>query len=163
MMTTTAASAGTRDFDFLWGTWEIHNARLASRLTGSNEWERFTAHGECWPILGGAGNVDTFSTRQNGQDFEGASLRVYNPATQQWAIYWADNVNGRLLPPVFGQFVDRVGEFVGEDQHEGRPVMVRFRWTDITADSARWEQAFSEDHGATWEVNWIMSFRRTDT
>jgi len=159
-MTASVVSVGARDFDFLWGSWDIHNERIISQLIGSDEWEQFDARGECWPILGGSGNVDTFSAQRDGQNFEGASLRVYNPATEQWAIYWADNVTGALMPPVFGRFIERVGEFVGNDQHDGRPVMVRFRWSDITADSARWEQAFSEDRGTTWEVNWIMTFRR---
>ena len=26
--------------------------------------------------------------------------------------------------------------------------------------AARWEQAFSADGGATWEVNWVMEFTR---
>jgi hypothetical protein len=152
---------GASDFDFLFGSWQIVNDRLKSRLTNSDEWERFEATGMCRPILGGIGNIDDF--RPTGPDavgFEGASLRLFNPATALWSIYWADNVRCALFPPVVGRFADGVGEFLGDDQHEDRPVLARFRWSGITADSARWEQAFSADRGETWETNWVMTFTR---
>ena len=79
---------------------------------------------------------------------------------ERWSIYWFDNVVHRLLPPVHGTFEQGVGEFFGADEHNGQPVQVRFRWSDITADSARWEQAFSEDGGGVWETNWVMDFTR---
>jgi hypothetical protein len=153
-------SSGSEDFDFLWGDWDIRNDRLESRLSGSNNWETFNARGKCWPILGGAGNVDTFSARLHGTDFEGASLRVFNPTTELWSIYWTDNITGEVTPPVHGAFVNQVGQFFGDDEHAGKSVRVRFRWSNISTKSARWEQAFSEDGGETWEVNWIMTFTR---
>lgn len=152
---------GQHGFDFLFGTWAITNRRLTSRLTSSTDWEEFPATGACRPILGGIGNVDSFSARRDGRDFEGGSYRIYNAAADEWSIYWADNVTATLQPPVRGRFQDGDGEFFGQDEHEGIPVLVRFRWTEITPESARWEQAFSIDDGATWEVNWIMSFTRT--
>jgi len=153
-------AAPPHDFDFLWGTWDIANERLVERLAGSDAWERFEARGECWPILGGAGNVDTFVPVNNPSGYQGASVRVYDPAAEQWSIYWADNVRGQLFPPVFGRFVDGVGEFLGDDEHAGLPVLARFLWSGITVTTARWEQAFSVDGGETWETNWIMSFSR---
>jgi hypothetical protein len=40
------------------------------------------------------------------------------------------------------------------------PVLVRFRWTDITSGSARWEQAFSAGGGEAWLDNWYMDATR---
>jgi hypothetical protein len=161
-VTVSQLPAGGGDFDFLFGSWQIVNDRLKSRLTNSDEWERFAAVGSCRPILGGIGNIDDFRPSGQGLDgFEGASLRLFNPATGLWSIYWADNVRCALYLPVVGCFVDGVGEFFGDDQHEGKPVLARFRWSGITPHAARWEQAFSEDRGATWETNWIMTFTRS--
>jgi hypothetical protein len=158
-----ALPTGARDFDFLHGSWRIANERLVSRLTGSDAWERFDADGACAPILGGIGNVDDFRPRSpERQRFVGASVRIFNPATGLWSIYWADNAGCELTPPVVGRFVDGAGEFYGDDQHDGTPVRVRFRWTGMTPETARWEQAFSADGGATWETNWTMTFARDE-
>ena len=59
-----------------------------------------------------------------------------------------------------GGFDNGVGTFVAEDTFAGRPILVRFRWSGITPTTCRWEQAFSADGGATWEVNWVMESTR---
>lgn len=160
-MSATKHPAGAADFDFLFGSWHIANERLTRRLAGSNEWEHFAARGACRPILGGIGNIDDFRPQgDTWQGFEGASLRLFDPATSLWSIYWADNLRCTLFPPLVGRFVRGTGEFYGDDQHEGKPVRVRFRWAGIGPTTARWEQAFSADDGATWETNWIMNFTR---
>lgn len=159
-MTTAHTHPGAHDFDFLHGSWQITHERLKSRLTNCDEWERFASTGQCSPILDGAGNVDRTRGVWRGREFEGVTLRIFNPATEEWSIYWVDNVSYALQPPVIGKFANGVGEFYGDDQHESTPVLARFIWSDITADSARWEQAFSTDRGETWEVNWIMTFTR---
>jgi hypothetical protein len=154
--------AGSRDFDFLFGSWHVANERLRSRLAGSHDWERFDAVATCRPILGGLGNVDDFRpSAEPWKGFEGGALRLFNPATGLWSIHWADNVTCQLQPPVVGRFVGGMGEFFGDDRHDGRPIQIRFIWSEITADAARWEQAFSPDSGATWETNWVMAFSRT--
>ena len=52
--------------------------------------------------------------------------------------------------------------FYGDDEHDGKRVLVRYLWSEITSRNARWEQAFSPDGGATWETNWTMRFKRLD-
>jgi hypothetical protein len=65
-----------------------------------------------------------------------------------------------LDPPVVGGFQDGIGTFMADDTFNGQPIVVRFIWSNITATSTRWEQAFSPDGGATWEVNWVMESTR---
>ncbi len=150
---------GRHDFDFYHGRWQVRNERLRERLVGSDEWETFEAVQECRPILGGIGNLDDFVTDWS-DGFRGMTLRLFNPQTRQWSIYWAGNRSGVLEPPVVGRFDDGVGIFHGDDRHQGRPVRVRFLWSEITARSAHWQQAFSIDGGHSWETNWHMHMTR---
>jgi len=152
---------GRRDFDFYHGKWTIENRRLRVRLQGSTEWEKFDAAGECRPVLGGLGNVDSFSgVFPDGAPIEDMTLRIFNPATRLWSIYWADDRACQLLPPVHGIFTEGVGRFTGTDVCNGQPVDVVFNWYDITPTTATWSQAFSADGGATWELNWEMFMTR---
>ena len=150
---------GARDFDFLFGRWRIRNRKLAKILCGSNEWIEFDATSECRPILGGAGNEDEFRTDQ-WENYVGASFRFFDPGTSLWSIFWANNRVGMLLPPQVGRFDGDVGTFDAADTYEGRPVVVRYLWSDVRSAHPRWEQRFSPDGGATWETKWTMEFRR---
>jgi hypothetical protein len=148
------------DFDFWFGTWNVHNRRLVERLAGSDEWEEFAATVVARPLLDGVGNEDEFRTDHAG-GFIGMSFRFFDPERGRWSIYWADSRRpGELDPPVFGGFSGDVGVFEGEDIFRGRPILVRFTWSGASTPTPRWEQAFSDDGGRTWETNWIMDFAR---
>ncbi len=82
-------------------------------------------------------------------------------AADEWAIHWIDNRTPTLGESVRGRFVDGVGEFYGDDQHEGTPVRVRFLW-DSRPEEPTWAQAFSTDGGETWETNWQMTLSRVE-
>jgi hypothetical protein len=152
---------GSHDFDLYFGHWRIHNQRLKERLAGCTDWEQFDAIGECAPILGGIGNIDSFESDWNG-GFRGMTLRLFDRQSRKWSLYWASNCSGVLEPPVVGAFADGVGRFEGADQHHGKPVLARFLWSHITATSARWEQALSADGGMSWETNWRMQMTRIE-
>ena len=146
------------DFDFLQGSWKVHNRRLRSRLTASDDWQEFETRVESRPLLGGRGNVDTY----DGVDVElsAVAFRLLDPATDEWSIYWADGSSGRLDPPVVGRMSGDRGTFFGDDEYDGRPIRVRFVWEKLAASRAEWAQAFSADGEATWETNWTMSWTR---
>jgi hypothetical protein len=158
IMNATKTRDGVRDFDFWMGSWKVHNRVLKERLAGSTEWVEFEATSIARPLLDGLGNEDEFRTDHDG-GFIGMSFRFYDPQKDQWAIYWADTRRPGLLDaPVFGSFSGDVGIFEGDDTFEGRPIRMRFIWSGITTPTPRWEQAFSENDGETWETNWIMDF-----
>jgi hypothetical protein len=160
-MTSNGISApGLHDFDFLFGRWQVANRRLKRRLAGCSDWEEFPSAVNCESRLGGLANVEEHVMPTMG--FSGLAVRTFDLARGAWSIYWIGSEDGRLQPPVVGRFRDGRGEFHGEDVHQGRPVRVRYVWSDITAHAARWEQAFSADGGASWETNWVMEFRRGD-
>jgi len=146
------------DFDFLTGSWRVANRRLTKLLVGAGMWDEFPATSWCVPFFDGAANADEITFPTKG--FRGLTFRLFDPARQEWSIWWVNSRHGRLTPPVVGRFSGGVGTFYGEDVHDGTPVQVRYLWTDITPTSARWEQAFSVDARPIWETNWIMELTR---
>jgi len=148
------------NFDFLVGTWRGTQRKMVKPLSGNDEWESTDGTLTSYSLFGGAANLDEVNLP--GFGFKGISLRLQDPETQEWSIYWVNSRNGKLaLPPVVGRFDERgVGEFFSDEDYEGRPIRVRYRWSDITETAAHWEQAFSTDGGETWETNWVADFTR---
>jgi hypothetical protein len=156
-----SARATRHDFDFLHGSWNVHNRYLKERLRHSTDWIEFDARSDVEPLLNGLGQLDRYSAVRDGLPVEGITLRLFNPATGEWSLHWADTVRaGVLLPPMVGRFKGDVGEFFGDETADGKRVLCRFHWTRTSDGSPRWEQAFSDDGGKTWEINWIMTFSR---
>lgn len=151
----TAERDGQHDFDFEIGTWRTDLRRLQDPLSGSSTWVEYTGTSVVREIMGGRANLVELDVEGPAGRIEGLSLRLYNPETRQWSLNFASLRNGTLTPPVIGAFEDGRGVFYGHELLDGRPIFVRFVISDVTADSARFEQAFSADGGKTWEVNWI--------
>jgi hypothetical protein len=150
------------DFDFFFGAWNVAHRRRNKWLAGCEEWFDFTGTCTTVPTLGGQGNMDDNVLDLPGGGYRAVTLRAFDPKTETWAIWWLDGRNPHTLDvPMKGTFTDGVGTFFADDVVGGKPVRVRFIWSEITATSARWQQAFSPDDGATWETNWDMRFTRT--
>ncbi|HMI86290.1 MAG TPA: hypothetical protein VK550_19485 [Polyangiaceae bacterium] len=156
-----SAAGAPHDWDFLVGSWTVKHRRLKARLAGSTEWEEFNGTSILWLTLGGAGTLDDNVLELPGGTYRAVGIRAYDPKLSRWSIWWLDERHPTTIePPVMGGFKEGVGTFVGDDTLNGRPIKVRFRWSQITATSAHWEQAFSPDGGTTWEINWVMEFTR---
>jgi hypothetical protein len=155
--------AGLHDFDLRAGEWVAHHRRLKERLAGSHEWVEFEGTQSFRILMDSYANEDeNVLNMPGGAAYKGVTLRAYDPKTGQWAIWWLDGRDpfGDMDPPVKGRFEKGVGTFYADDTLRGKTVRVRFTWSNISATSAHWEQAFSPDGGKTWEVNWITDFKR---
>jgi hypothetical protein len=144
------------DFDFYHGSWNIKNQKLNDRLSNCTDWTEFSATQQCRPVLLGIGNIDHFQANFDGNPFEGMTLRLFNPKTRLWNIYWADSNNGTMDPPVVGSFEGNIGQFFTKDTFRGIEIIVVFRWDKTDPDNPIWSQAFSVDGGENWEWNWYM-------
>jgi hypothetical protein len=152
------------DFDFYTGTWDVTNRRRTDffeetcLLEEAIKWEEFPAVSRASSYFEGGANLDEIEFPTKG--FRGLTLRLYDPERREWSLYWVNSRTGRLTPPVVGRFIDGRGEFYGDDTHAAKEIRVRYIWSDISARSAHWEQAFSVDGEKTWITNWIMESTR---
>jgi hypothetical protein len=149
---------GQHDFDFELGTWKIHLKKLTHPLTGSTTWVEFDGSSVTRKVWDGRSQLEEFETDSpGGGHIEGLTLRLYDPRTHQWSLYWATSKSGTIGIPTIGQFKDGRGEFYDTEPAgpNGKSILVRFIWSKIDTESPHFEQSFSEDGGKTWEVNWI--------
>jgi hypothetical protein len=151
---------GQHDFDFEIGTWTTHLERLEHPLSGSTRWIPYDGTTIVRKVWNGHANLVELVAEGPGGRFEGLSLRLYNPESGQWSLNFANARSGVLARPTIGGFEDGRGEFYNQDEFEGRAILVRFVIAPIDADTIRFEQAFSNDGGKTWEVNWVATDTR---
>ena len=151
---------GQHDFDFEIGTWKTHLSRLQHPLTGSTTWIEYEGTSVVRKIWNGRANLVELQVDGPTGHIEGLSLRLYNPQSHEWSINFANSGSGTLGQPTIGEFKNGRGEFFDQESFDGRTILVRNVWSDITPDSCRFEQAFSDDGGKTWEANWIATDTR---
>jgi hypothetical protein len=154
---------GQHDFDFLVGSWKFHLKRLKQRLVGSTEWVEFDGTTVCRKVLDGRAEVEEMNVESTDKHthIQGLALRLYNPESHQWSIYWVNGADGVLEQnPMVGQFSNGRGEFYNQQIYDGRAIYARFVWSGVTTNAPHFEQSFSADGGKTWETNWITDQTR---
>jgi hypothetical protein len=147
------------DFDFNFGTWKTHVSRLQHPLTGSNTWVEYEGTSVVRQVWGGRASVLELEVDGPAGHIEGVGFRLYNPQSHQWSLNWTNSTDAALTPMV-GEFKNGQGEFFDQESFNGKTIFARNGFRDITRDSSRFEQAFSNDGGKTWETNWVMTFAR---
>ncbi len=153
---------GRVDFDFFIGSWTCRHRVLREWLKGSTSWEAFEGTSVARKVLRGLGHIEEVTLERASEATEELVVRLFDPQTQQWRIYEADNSIGFAPQPVIGARKDGRIEGYAYEPWEGTYIFRRVIWSEITATSFHWEQAFSADAGTTWETNWIADFVRSD-
>jgi hypothetical protein len=160
-----SSTSSNSDFDFLVGTWKMYHRRLNKRLENCKDWTEFESTDSNYKILSGTADMDVLSTTQlpglEGKLFEGVTLRLFDPKTRLWRLYWVASNVGVLDPPVVGSFENNVGHFFAKDTFNGKNIIMVFRWDVRDKEHPVWSQAFSPDNGKTWEWNWYNVSYRT--
>ena len=151
---------GQHDFDFEIGKWKTHLRRLQQPLSGSTTWVEYEGTTVVRKVWNGRANLVELDVNGPAGHIEALSLRLYNPESHQWSLNFANSKGGSLGQPTIGEFKNGRGEFFDQETFNGRAILVRFVISDITPNSCRFEQAFSDDGGKSWEVNWIATDTR---
>jgi len=154
------APSGQHDFDFHFGSWKARNLLLAHPLSGSTTWIELNGTVTVRKIWDGRANLEEIESSNTTTHFQGLTPFLYNPQSHQWSQTFANMDDGTLGEPLIGEFKNGRGEFFNRELFHGRAILVRFVWSDITADSHHVEQSFSDDGGKTWEPNFVATLTR---
>jgi hypothetical protein len=146
---------GQHDFDFEIGNWKTHLKRLLHPLTGSTTWVEYEGSTVVRKVWNGRANLVELEVDGAKGHIEALSLRLYNPDSHQWSLNFSNSASGMMATPSIGEFRNGRGEFFDRETLAARAILVRFVISDITSATCHFEQAFSDDGGKTWEVNWI--------
>ena len=115
------------------------------------------------PDLRRQGNLEEFEADGPTGTIAALMVRLYLPEAHQWSLNWVNSKSAQAStcrPSASSR--DGRGEFYDSEMFDGRSILVRYIWSDITPKSAHFEQAFSTDGGKSWEVNWIADITRLD-
>lgn len=89
---------------------------------------------------------------------KGMSVSTYNTQLGKWQQTWVDNS---------GSYLDFIGEFKDGKMtlsrqliKNGKKIMQRMVWYNISDDKMDWNWEKSEDDGKTWEVLWKIHYQR---
>lgn len=158
-----AVRDGQHDFDWEIGAWNTRLKRLREPLSGKTDWIEYAGTSVVMPVMGKRANLVELDVRGAAGAIAGVSLRLYQPASGEWTLSFANLSNGMMAEPMAGSFNRGLGTFYGQDTVNGRKVFVRFLIIPMSANGWRFEQAYSADGGRTWENNWIaIDTRRKD-
>jgi hypothetical protein len=149
---------GQHDFDFNIGIWKTHIRILLHPLTSSNDWVEVNNTVHVRKVWDGRAQLEEIKA----EHFDGGSLFVYNPQAHQWSQYFVDSAVGVPSQPRTGEFKNGRGELFGQQLFNGRTISVRFVYSDITANSHRIEQSYSDDGGKTWQPNFVATLTRDE-
>ncbi len=158
-MLTELDSGAPDDFDFEIGDWRVKHRKLKEIFNDCHDWLEFEGESSTTKILGGFGNVENNLLHHPDASFRAIAIRSYDKKARKWAIWWLDGrAPHHLDTPVVGEFTNGIGLFFADEIINDLPTKVRFTWNATNPDQLSWEQAFSRDEGATWEINWTMEF-----
>jgi hypothetical protein len=155
-----AARDGQHDFDFNIGVWKTHIKRILEPLSGSADSIELNGTVTVRKVWDGRAQLEEIEADGPNGHWEGLTLFLYNPLAHQWSQTFANVRMGVLTPPLIGAFKDGRGELFSQDTVDGRSILVRGVWSEITPNSHHFEESYSDDGGKTWAPAFIATLSR---
>jgi hypothetical protein len=143
---------GAHDFDFDLGVWKTHIVRRLHPLAGSDETMQLTGTVTVRKLWGGRSQLEEIEADGPNGHWEGMTVFLYDPQARQWSMNFANGSVGKFTTPMIGSFENGRGELIAQDTLDGRSILVRAVWSDITPTSHTYQESYSADGGRTWEV-----------
>ena len=150
---------GSHDFDFDFGVWHTEITRRLHPLENSSESIKLSGTVTIRSVWGGKAQLEEIEADGPKGHWQGMSLFLYDPAAHQWSQTFIGSAAGTFSPGFIGAFQDGKGELFQQDTLDGRSVLVRAIWSDITPNSHKYQEDYSADGGKTW----YLSFRAIKT
>lgn len=143
-----------RQFDFLIGEWELEVrpavSGLAAKLHGA---PKLAGTWKGWRAFDGWGVEDELrilDTRGNLRTIAHA-MRVYDQSAGRWALTTLDVLAARFSPGSASWSGKEMTTTVPGKDGDGKAILTRVRYFEITPNGFKYEQARSYDNGRTWE------------
>ncbi len=148
---------GQHDFDFNLGSWKTHIRYLRK---APNIWTEFDGTAIVRKVWDGRAQLEEIEADGATGHFEALILFLYNPQSHQWSKAFANSSDGELGQPMTGAFKDGRGEMFDQEPYQGRTVLMRAVWSDITENSQHFEESYSDDGGKNWSPYFIATVMR---
>jgi hypothetical protein len=155
-----AVRDGQHDFDFNLGVWKTHIRRILDPLSGSANSIELEGTVTVRKVWDGRAQLEEIEADGPKGHWEGLTLFLYNPDAHQWSQSFANSKSGVVTSPLIGEFKNGRGELYSQDSFNGRSILVRGTWSDITPDSHHFEESYSQDGGKTWAPAFIANLTR---
>lgn len=157
-------SPEVRQFDFWLGDWDIDQ----NILQADGTWLELSAKTHVEKDLEGCALIEHWEGKvqffwegmKKPEPMHGLSVRAYDPESNRWRIHWMDTRHPKF-GTFEGGFSDSVGTFLKSSTgSDGKPLLTRIMFSDISHDAVTWTLAVSRDNGEQWQSLWIMDMRR---
>lgn len=152
------------DFDFWIGDWTVRQRILGAdgrwlEMDATTSVSRTPAN--CLITENWAGQVQFFWEGMVApEQIWGYSVRVFDPSTAQWSIYWMDSRAPRFGTPHVGRFRVGRGEFFRRVDAADGVRLDRIVFSTTRPGIVDWELAVSSNDGSTWTQIWTMEMSR---
>jgi hypothetical protein len=147
------ARHGQHDFDFDLGVWTTHITRRLHPLSGSDETMQLTGTVTVRKVWDGRAQLEEIEADGPKGHWEGMTVFLYNPQAHQWSMNFANSSGGTMAAPMIGSWENGRADLFASDTLDGRSVLVRAVWSDITPTSHTYQEFFSADGGRSWALS----------